>query len=220
MDRWREYRVVPRRAQYRATVGVIAGTAVIYLVGLVAPVVTQYLWVGSSPGIRFEYWRPILYSLTTDGLLQLFINGVALYLMGRGLESTMGTWNFLILYLLSGLGAATTLILAGPFAAFGGSFAAILGIISAFAVFKYQAHQDIRGDIVLIALLIVWGLVAGGFSLRGEWIGDIGGVVLGAGVGAVYAYSPWRLRTRRLTIGYVALALVCLAVVTIAWVGV
>lgn len=218
MDRWREYRIAPGRVTYPATIGVIVTMAVVFLAGL-ATAVSQYLWVGSSTAIRFEYWRPLLYAVTTGGLLQLAINAGVLYLMGRGLETTMGTWNFLALFVLSGLGAATALILAGPLVAYGGSFSAILGIIAAYAVFKYQARQDIRGDIVLLALLIVWGVVAGGFSLRGQWVGDVGAVVLGAGVGAVYAYSPWRSRTRRLIIGYAALTVVCLGVITLVWVG-
>ena len=217
-DRWHEYRVSPRRGgAYPATVGIIAATVVIYLLGVLAPQVTSLLLVGAYRGFSFEYWRPVLYALTTGSLLQVLINAVALYFMGRGLETTMGVGNFVALFFLSGLGAATTLILAGPAFAFGGSFSAILGIIAAYAVFKYQAHQDVRGDIALIALLIVWGIVVGGASLHGSWIGDIGAVAVGAGAGAVYAYSPWKGRRKRLLVGYVALAAVCLLVITFTW---
>ncbi|HEX2857449.1 MAG TPA: rhomboid family intramembrane serine protease [Propionibacteriaceae bacterium] len=218
-DRWHEYRMTPRRrtGAYPATVGIIAATVVVYLLSIVAPQVTSFLLVGSYPGFSLEYWRPVLYALTTGSLLQVLINGIALYFMGRGLETTIGVGNFVALFFLSGLGAATTLILAGPAFAFGGSFSAIMGIIAAFAVFKYQARQDVRGDIALLALLIVWGIVVSGASLRGSWIGDIGAVAVGAGAGAVYAYSPWRDRGRRLVIGYTALAVICLLVTTFSW---
>ncbi len=219
-DRWYELQVSPRRrgGGYPATVGIIAATVIIYLASAVVPQVTSYLLVGTYPGFAFEYWRPILYALTTGSLLQVAINGLALYFMGRGLETTIGVGNVIALFFLSGLGAATTITLAGPIFAFGGSFSAILGIIAAYAVFKYQAHQDVRGDIVLLTLLIVWGIVVGGASLHGSWIGDIGAVVVGAGAGAVYAYSPWHGRRNRLLVGYTALAAVCLVVLTFTWV--
>jgi len=219
-DRWHEYRVSPRRrgGGHPATIGIIAVTVVIYLLSTFATQVTSFLLVGSYRGFAFQYWRPLLYALTTGSLLQVLINGVALYFMGRGLETTIGLGNFVALFFLSGFGAATTLILAGPAFAFGGSFSAIIGIIAAYAVFKYQARQDIRGDIALLALLIVWGIVVSGASLRGTWIGDVGAVAVGAGAGAVYAYSPWRGRRKRLVVGYTALAAICIVVTTFSWV--
>lgn len=165
------------------TLALLATMVVLWVLATAVPSLQDRLFTGSSWGYRFEVWRPLLYSLTTGSLLQLFINGLALYWMGRGLEQLLGTGRFVALYLLAGLGAATVLVLAGPPGAFGGSFAGVLGLFAAQAVAGHLEGRDVRGEVVLVALLVLLGFLGDGgivstrTALHGAWLADRKSVV-------------------------------------------
>lgn len=206
-----------------ATVVLLALMVVVYLVELVVPRTQSWFLTGSWPGQRFEYWRPLVHVLTTGSLLQLLVNALALYWMGRSLETTMGGKHVVALFALAGLGAGTVLTLAGPALAVGGSFAGVMGLLAAQTVMKGVAHLDVRADIALIVLLVLvnllgsGGLLVGRAVLHGEWLADVGSLAVGATIGWVQARAPWRERARRLVTCYVAVAVVCVLSVTLAW---
>ena len=212
-DRWREISVAPRRSQGEGTIAFLIATAALYLVTMTSWRAASLLATGSSGSFAYEYWRPLLFGLTTSSFLQLIINGVCLWFMGAQFEDSLGRANYLVLLLLSGLGGATALTLAGPAAALGGSTFCIFGLIAAYAVHLQHARMDYRGQVALLVLLVLWGVLAGG----NMWIGDIGAITVGGAVGAVYVRSPWRDRNRHLALGYAVIAVLCLGALTAKW---
>jgi membrane associated rhomboid family serine protease len=114
-----------------------------------------------------------------------------------------------VLYLVAGLGGSTLLFVFGPFsgAGFGGS-AAVLGLLAANSIFKYKSREDVRADIGLFVLLILYSVLVG-FQSFG-WLMLIGGIVVGALVGLVLAYAPRQNRTTVQVVGLLGVVLLCL----------
>lgn len=212
--RWQEFRVAPDR-ENSATV-VIVGLVVVVALATTLGGLAGLFHVGTDPGIRFQYWRLATYAFTSFGLLQAAINALVLWFMVRGLEVELGPRLLVTWFVLTGLGAATAHILAGPASALNGAMGSMFGLIAAYAVLKHKARMDIRPDIFLLGLFLVWGIVSGSMS----WIGNIGGIVVGTSLGAVQAYSPWRNRRQRVTVLTVGVAVACVLLVTLRWMGI
>lgn len=211
-DRWTEYRIRPGRSDSPASIVLAAVTLAVAVASRFLPL---ELWMaaGASPAFDFQVWRPLLYAVTTGSILQGVINGVFLVLVGRALEPVLGSLEFATVYLLAGLGGATALSLVGVPASFSGSICGIFGLLAATAVIKHLDRQDVRGDIILIALFVIWGIVAG----AQDWPADIGAVVVGAAVGWVWAKSQWANRSRS-RIAYAIVAAVCLVALVLTWI--
>ncbi|AMS07317.1 rhomboid family intramembrane serine protease [Acidipropionibacterium acidipropionici] len=210
-DRWAEHPIRPGRSDSPASIVLAAATLVVAVLSNLVPL-AGWLAAGASPVFDFQMWRPLLYALTTGSILQGIINGVFLVLVGRSLEPLLGSADFAAVYLLSGLGGATALSLTGVPASFSGAICGIFGILAATAVIKRLEHQDIRGDIILITLFVIWGILAG----ARDWTADIGAIVIGAVIGWVWARNRWATRGRS-RIAYAVVAVVCLAALVVTW---
>ncbi|AXE39235.1 hypothetical protein JS278_02083 [Acidipropionibacterium virtanenii] len=210
-DRWVEHPIHPRGSDSPASIVLAVGTLVVAVLSNLLPM-AAWLAAGASPLFDYQVWRPVLYGLTTGSILQGVINGVFLLLVGRSLEPLLGSWDFAAVYLLAGLGGATALSLTGVPASFSGSICGIFGILAATAVIKHLEHQDIRGDIILITLFVIWGILAG----SRDWTADIGAIVVGAAVGWVWGRNRWASRGRN-RIAYAVIAGVCLGALVVTW---
>jgi membrane associated rhomboid family serine protease len=154
----------------------------------------------------------VTFGFTSVGLLGLLMNLLVLWLAGRAMEAVLGGWRFVALYLAASLGGATLFFLVAPFgqATFGAS-AAVLGLLSANAIVKRKGGEDIRGDISLLVLLVMFSVLFGFRSLG--WVGSVGGIAVGALVGAILAYAPRQRRTAIQVVGLLGVVLVCLLAV-------
>ncbi|HEU5483620.1 MAG TPA: rhomboid family intramembrane serine protease, partial [Microlunatus sp.] len=61
-----------------------------------------------------QFWRLVTTSFTSGQLLGVLMNLLVLWLVGRALESELGSWRFLLLYVASGFGGATLFFLVAP----------------------------------------------------------------------------------------------------------
>lgn len=159
-----------------------------------------------------QFWRLFTYAFTSVGLLGLLMNLLVLWMAGRAIEGELGAWRFVLLYLTAGLGGATVFFLIGPWSglAFGAS-TAIIGLLAANAAGKLKAHEDIRPDVSLLILIVLYNVLVG-FSDFG-WAGLIGGIAVGALVGAILVYAPRERRTLIQILGLAAVWALCLAAV-------
>jgi membrane associated rhomboid family serine protease len=89
-----------------------------------------------------------------------------------------------------------------------GAPAAVLALLSANTIFKYKAREDVKADIGLFAVLILYSVLIG-FSGFG-WLMTVGGIVTGALVGFVLAYAPRRNRRLAQGVGLLSVVLLCL----------
>jgi membrane associated rhomboid family serine protease len=198
------------------------GTATKVLMGVLA---AQYLFSLLSGGLVLgllalvnsavyagELWRLVTYAFTSFGLLGLAMNLLVLWLAGRAMEAALGSWRFVALYVVAGLGGATLSFALGPIGLVAvGAQSAVLGLLAANAIVKRKGGEDIRPDAGLLILLVLYGVLVG-FNSFG-WIGLIGGIAVGALVGAILAYAPRDRRTPIQLVGLLGVVLVCLVVV-------
>ena len=126
-----------------------------------------------------QYYRLITGMFLHGGILHLLFNMYALYIIGMQLESFLGKAKYLIVYLLSGIGASMLSIFFSNSFSIGAS-GAIFGLMGALLYFGY--HYRVYLDSVVksqIIPLIVLNLILG-FTLSGidNWA-HIGGLVSG-----------------------------------------
>ena len=195
----------------KVLMGVLGGTYVLDLItrGLVAGL----LVMANEAVAAGQFWRLVTAPFVSVGLFATLLNLLILWLVGRAIESELGSWRFLALYTTAGLGGTTLCFLLGPpglVTASGPAFA-IIGLLGANAIGKLKTHEDIRGDVSLLVLLILYNILIG-FSSFG-WLGMIGGVLVGALSGAILAYAPRQSRTAIQVFGLLAVVLLCLIAV-------
>jgi hypothetical protein len=87
----------------------------------------------------------------------------------------------------------------------------VVGLLAANAVGKLKTREDIRADVGLLVLLVLYSVLIN-FSSMG-WLALIGGITVGALVGYILAYAPRRNRSVIQIVGLLGVMLVCLVAV-------
>ena len=119
----------------------------------------------------------------------------------------------IVLYFAAGLGGTTLLFVFGPLSGAGyEASAAAIGLLAANSIFKHKQREDVRADIGLFVLLILYSVLVG-FSSFG-WLMLIGGILAGALAGVVLAYAPRQNRSTVQLVGLLGIEMLCLAAVT------
>jgi membrane associated rhomboid family serine protease len=198
-----------------ATKIVMGALAVEWVLNLVSAGLLNQLLVMSNEAIYAgQFWRLLTASLTSGSILGVLINVLVLWIAGRAIESELGAWRFVALYLAAGLGGTTLLFVLGPYTSAGfGAAAAVMGLLAANAIFKHKMREDVRADIGLFILLILYSVLVGFRSFG--WLMLIGGIVVGALVGVVLAYAPRRSRSAVQVVGLLGVVLLCLMAVVL-----
>jgi membrane associated rhomboid family serine protease len=187
--------------------------AVVYVLDLVTRglltaaliMVNDFVYLG-------QFWRLLTSALLSGTLIGLLMNLLVLWIAGRAIESELGGWRFAVLYLAAGLGGATLFFLLAPSG--GGvstSSAAVIGLLAANTVGKLKTREDIRADVGLLLLLVLYSVLIN-FSGFG-WLSLVGGIVVGALVGTLLAYAPRRNRSVIQIVGLLGIVLLCLLAV-------
>jgi membrane associated rhomboid family serine protease len=166
---------------------------------------TDFVYLG-------QFWRLLTGALLSGSLIGLLMNLLVLWIAGRAIESELGAWRFVVLYVTAGLGGSTVFFLLAPS---GGavitSGGAVIGLLSANAIGKLKTREDIRPDIGLLVLIVLYSVLIG-FSSLG-WLSLIGGIAVGAISGYILAYGPRRNRSVVQLVGLLGVVLVCLIAV-------
>ena len=139
---------------------------------------------------NYSVWGPAIregqvYRLFTGmflhgGLVHLLFNCYALYVIGSQVESFLGKFKFLVIYLVAGIsGALFSMIFGGNYASIGAS-GAIFGLMGALVYFGYH-YRVYLGTVVKsqIIPLIVLNLVLGFFMTGIDNFAHIGGLIGG-----------------------------------------
>ena len=188
----------------------MAALAAEWVLNLISGGLLNQLLVMSNEAIYAgEFWRLLTASLTSGSILGVLINLLMLWLAGRAIESELGVWRFVMLYLAAGLGGTTLLFVFGPYGSGGfGAAAAVIGLLAANAIFKQKMREDVRADIGLFILLILYSILVGFRSFG--WLMLVGGLIVGALVGIVLAYAPRRNRSVAQLVGLLGVITICL----------
>jgi membrane associated rhomboid family serine protease len=186
----------------------------VWLLNLVSRGLADGLLIMSNEAVFVgQLWRLFTAALTSGGLLGTLMNLLVLWIAGRAIESELGSWRMVALYFTAGLGGTTLLFVFGPLSGAGyAASAAAIGLLAANSIFKYKQREDVRADIGLFVLLILYSVLVGFRSFG--WLTLIGGILAGALAGLVLAYAPRQNRSTVQLVGLLGVELLCLAAVT------
>ncbi len=200
--------------------GGAAGPVLSY--GLIAANVAAFIMQSLPAGLDRELvlWSPAVadgqfYRLVTSaflhyGLLHLLLNMWALYVVGPGLEMTLGRLRFAALYGLSALGGSVAVFLFAPLnTATAGASGAVFGLFGA----TFVVGRRLRLDVGWVGAVILINLVFSFSVPHISWQGHVGGLVTGTLVTLAYVYAPAGRRDQ-VQIGVTVAVLAVLAALT------
>jgi membrane associated rhomboid family serine protease len=128
-----------------------------------------------------EYWRLLTVALTHGGVTHLFFNMYALLVLGNSVESALGRNKFLIIFLISQIGASFASIYFSSINTVSvGASGAIFGLFGAMAVISKRFGLETKQIYVLVGINFAIGFILPGI----DWHAHLGGLV--SGVVATY----------------------------------
>lgn len=198
------------RGGFSTTIVLMVVMGAVGLIDLVTGFAASATLGMSSIGVLAgQFWRLVTGIVVSGHPINILFNLLFLWLVGRQVEQTFGRWRMLVVMLLSVLGSSTVLMFF-PTSAWPGAYAAILGILAAMAAVKWRAGEEIRGDLVLLGVMVAFQLLMG--SMPG-WMSLIGGIIAGGLSGLVLTSGRGRPNvTRTHVMGLSAIAVALLAV--------
>jgi len=190
--RWSRPRAVTAAASRPlVTYGIVGVTLLVYLTQLIPGLAVQELLAFNSLFVApawnaapFQPWRLFTVLLVHSGFFHVGLNMLAVWMIGRSLEPLLGRWRFLALYLLGGLGGSVGVALIAPGIWVVGASGAVFGLLGALLVIGRHIGANIRGIVLILGLNLVIGFVPG---FQVAWQAHVGGLVVGALVGLIYA---------------------------------
>ena len=207
-----------------ATVGLVALNVLVYLVtvyqgaGVSQPggqVFNDGALVGALIYTDGDWYRLVTAMFLHASLLHLAFNMLALYWLGTIVEHALGSWRFLLLYLVSGIaGSAGALVLSNPTAVTVGASGAIYGIMGALLVLEYRATGSFAGQALgLIVLNLALTFAIPNISVGGHLGGLAGGIL------ATFALAHFRYARPR-SLGPALVGLIMVVSFVVAYVRV
>jgi membrane associated rhomboid family serine protease len=139
-----------------------------------------------------EWWRLVTGGFLHFGPIHLLFNMMALWVIGRDVESALGRGRFLAVYFVSLLGgSAAVMLLTSPNANVAGASGAVFGLMGALAVLLRRLRVPLGQVGGLIAVNLVITFLLPGISVAGH----LGGLLTGAIATAALVYAPQERRT-------------------------
>jgi membrane associated rhomboid family serine protease len=170
---------------------------------------------------QHEYWRLITSIFIHIGIIHLFLNNYALWIVGQEIERIYGSARFVILYLATGIVGSVGSYVFSPQATSAGASGAIFGLFGVMAAFAFRYRKEIpeflSRDIKRRVIPIIFINLAFGFSVRiVDNAAHIGGLLSGIALALIVPYM--RPNERITSIVWRTLQVICLAVILISFV--
>ena len=211
------------RSSMRSTSGVPVVTYSLIGINLALYLAT---WVsGGALYQALAYWPPLTASepwrmITSafmhspSSILHILFNMFSLFIFGPIIENLVGRGRFVALYLLAGLGGSVGVLLLSPGSVVVGASGAIFGLLGAFFVIQRRLGGNSMQLLVVVGLNLVLGFIVPGVA----WQAHLGGLIVGAGVAAIYTATRRRQQrtVQAVAVAGVAVALVVMTIVAVA----
>ena len=135
-------------------------------------------WVLFGPAVADgDWWRLITAAFLHANLFHIGLNMLALVWLGAPVERYLGHFQYLALYIVSGLAGSAGALITTPTGITVGASGAIFGILGALLIIEYQATGNIAGQaFTLIAINLLFSFTMSGISVGGHIGGLIGGI--------------------------------------------
>jgi membrane associated rhomboid family serine protease len=125
-----------------------------------------------------DWWRLITAAFLHANILHIGLNMLALVWLGAPVERFLGHFQYLALYVVSGLAGSAGALIATPTGVTVGASGAIFGILGALLIIEYQATGAIAGQaFTLIAINLLFSFTMSGISVGGHIGGLVGGIL-------------------------------------------
>jgi membrane associated rhomboid family serine protease len=177
-----------------------------------------FQWLAYTGGLtETQPWRMLTSAFvhSPGSIFHILFNMYSLFIFGPIIENLVGRGRFLALYLLAALGGSVAVLLLAPASVVVGASGAIFGLLGAFFVIQ----RKLGGTSVQLLIVIGLNLVIGFVVPNVAWQAHVGGLVVGAGVAAIYLAT--RRRAQRgaqiAAVAGVAAALVAVTVGAVAF---
>ena len=142
------------------------------------------------PLTAVEPWRMLtsafLHSPTS--ILHILFNMYSLFIFGPIIEHAVGRARFVALYLLAAFGGSVAVLFLAPNAVVVGASGAIFGLLGAFFVIQRRLGGNNMQLLIVIGLNLVIGFIVPGVA----WQAHLGGLIVGAGIAAIYMATRHR----------------------------
>ena len=136
-----------------------------------------------------EYYRLLTSMFLHSGLLHLFFNMYALYIIGPQVESFFGKTKYLIIYLLSGISGSLSSVAFNVNTVSVGASGAIFGLFGALLYFGYN-YRGYLGNVIksqilpVVIINLIFGFISTGVDVAGHIGGLIGGIIVSSVLGS------------------------------------
>jgi tetratricopeptide (TPR) repeat protein/membrane associated rhomboid family serine protease len=159
-------------------------------VSLFAPEIEHLLKWGANfgPLTVTQWWRLLSSTFLHIGVIHLLFNMWCLWSMGKLAERMFGTWTFLMLYVLSGLGGSIASVGWHPRIVSAGASGAIFGVAGGLITFLYLGKLQVPGSVIkknlksalfFVGYNVFYGLTQSGIDNAAH----IGGLLVGLLIG-------------------------------------
>ena len=209
--------VTRMRSSMRSTSGVPVVTYSLIGINLALYLAT---WVaGGALYQALAYWPPLTaaepwrmitsaFMHSPSSILHILFNMFSLFIFGPIIENLVGRGRFVALYLLAAFGGSVGVLLLSPGSVVVGASGAIFGLLGAFFVIQRRLGGNSMQLLIVVGLNLVLGFIVPGVA----WQAHLGGLVVGAGVAAIYTATR---RRQQKTVQIVAVAGVAAVLVAI-----
>lgn len=170
---------------------------------------------------QHQYWRLITSIFIHIGIIHLFLNNYALWIVGQEIERIYGSARFVTLYLATGIVGSVGSYVFNPQATSAGASGAIFGLFGIMAAFAFRYRKEIpeflsrdikRRVIPIIGINLIFG-----FSTHiVDNAAHIGGLLSGIALALVVPYM--RPHERITPLVWRTLQVICLALILISFV--
>ena len=159
-----------------------------------------------------------------SNFLHIAANMYLLWLVGPFLEELLGRARFVALYVAAALGGSVAVLLFSPplvteggeqvlsldfITATIGASGAVFGLFGALLIVMRRLERNVSQILVFFAINAVFGFIVPNVS----WQGHLGGLVVGAALGAAFAFAP---KEKRQLVSWVAVGAVVVVLVALA----
>ncbi|MEK6309219.1 MAG: rhomboid family intramembrane serine protease [Curtobacterium sp.] len=196
----------------KATLVIVVVSAALWLLNQVAGGYVNLYLAYDTPLLGSQPWRIVTGLFVHSSFFHILFNMWAVWIFGRMLENILGTWRFVALFFLAGLGGDLAVTLLSPGTPVVGASGAIFGLFAAFFVIQRSLGYNAVQLLVIMGLNLIVGFLPG---TNISWQAHVGGIVLGFITGFVFSKTR-NVRQRGLQIAL----LVGEAVVLLAGIGV
>ena len=167
-----------------------------------------------------EWWQLLTSAFEHFGPLHLLLNMYMLWVLGLGVEKSVGHLRYLGMYLVSAVAGSAAVMVYAQNVQTAGASGALFGVMGAYFVIAAAMRVEMRGIVTLIVLNVLVGVLVPGVSLTAHLGGLVGGALAALGMVVVPRRLPATVGTpTRELVSWVGAAVVLALALYVAWHG-